>query len=117
MSEDREHIDTTNLTVLKRELLKKARDSGSHRAAVTIYGGGDSVLRQTLIALAAGAELGEHDSPPEATLHVLIGTITLYGDQRQWRMESGDHIQIPPERHSVIANEDSIFLLTAIRSV
>jgi quercetin dioxygenase-like cupin family protein len=36
-----------------------------------VFGGREHVLRQTLIALAAGHQLDEHDSPGEATVHVL----------------------------------------------
>ncbi len=38
--------------------------------ARTVYGGHEHVLRQTLIALAAGHKLDEHENPDEATVHV-----------------------------------------------
>lgn len=98
-------------------LLAAALRSRARRAATTVYGSRDTVLRQTLIALAAEAELGEHDSPPEATLQVLSGRVRLIGDGRSWTLTAGDLIPIPPERHSVSADEDSVFLLSVLRAV
>lgn len=83
---------------------------------MTVHGG-DGVLRQTMIVLLAGAELSEHDSPPEATLHVLAGTIRLIGFERAWELTADDLIPIPPERHSVTAVDDSTFLLTVRRDL
>ena len=58
----------------RRSQLKIAREASSGRSAKTVYGGHEHVLRQTLIALAAGHRLDEHDNPGEATVHVLHGT-------------------------------------------
>ncbi|GEK86754.1 cupin domain-containing protein [Microbacterium aerolatum] len=107
----------TNLTELEERLLDKARESSSRRAAETLYGGRDAVLRQTAMALLDEAELPEHDSPPEATLQVLSGHLRLTGQGRSWELSAGDIMPIPPERHSVLAREDSFFLLTVRRSV
>ncbi|CAH0164609.1 MULTISPECIES: cupin domain-containing protein [unclassified Microbacterium] len=107
----------TNLEELQTKLLAEARESSSRRAAETVYGGRDAVLRQTAMALLEEAELPEHDSPPEATLQVLGGHLRLTGQGRSWELAVGDLIPIPPERHSVLAREDSVFLLTVRRSV
>lgn len=107
----------TNLASLQEQLLAKARSANARRAAETVYGGRDAILRQSALALLAGAELPEHDSPPEATLQVLVGHLQLRGHDRQWELTAGDIIPIPPERHSVTALEDSVFLLTVRRSV
>ena len=64
----------------------------------------------------ASPELGAHDSPPEATLQVLIGRVRLVGAGRSWELVAGDLIAIPPERHSVSALDDSVFVLTVIRA-
>ncbi|MEW1961994.1 LuxR family transcriptional regulator [Microbacterium sp. NPDC077644] len=110
-------LTPTNLAELEEKLLGKARGSSSRRAAETLYGDRDAVLRQTAMALLGEAELPEHDSPPEATLHVLTGHLRLTGQGRSWELTAGHIMPIPPERHSVLAREDSFFLLTVRRSV
>lgn len=109
-------LATTNLFSLQERLLTKARDSSARRAAETVYGGRDAILRQTTMALLADVELPEHESPPEATLQLLTGRVRLCGHDREWLLVAGDLIPIPPERHSVIALEDSVFLLTVRRA-
>ena len=49
----------SSLTEVAEQLLTQAENSHSGRAAQTVYGGHDRVLRQTVIALAAGHELAE----------------------------------------------------------
>lgn len=105
--------EATSLTALQERLLETARTTHAHRAAHTVYGGAQ--LRQTALALLAGAELAEHESPPEATLQVLTGRIRLVGASRHWELAAGDLIPIPPERHSVAAIDDSVFLLSVLR--
>ncbi|WP_439288093.1 cupin domain-containing protein [Microbacterium sp. A84] len=105
-----------NLPALQEQLLSKARASHARRAAETVYGGREAILRQTAMALLADQELPEHDSPPEATLQVLTGHLQLRGQDRHWDLSAGDIIPIPPERHSVSARDDSVFLLTVRRS-
>ncbi|MGO1506463.1 MAG: cupin domain-containing protein [Microbacterium sp.] len=117
MTQDSSELQAVNLTTRQEKLLATARTSHAHRAADTVYGSRDTVLRQTMLALLAGSHLAEHDSPPEATLHVLTGRVRLTGQDRTWELEPGDLIAIPPERHAVTALEDSVFLLTVIRAV
>lgn len=109
-------IETVSLPAEQEALLARARSGHAHRAADTVYGSRDTVLRHTMLALLAGAELAEHDSPPEATLHLLTGRVRLIGVGRAWELGPGDLVPIPPERHSVTALEDSVFLLTVIRA-
>jgi quercetin dioxygenase-like cupin family protein len=66
-----------SLTALAREQLKIARQASSGRSAQAVYGGHEHVLRQTLITPAAGHQLDVHDSPGEATVHVLHGRVRL----------------------------------------
>ena len=110
------NVATTDLVALQEKLLATARTAHAHRAADTVYGSRDTVLRQTILALLAGAELAAHDSPPEATLQVLTGRVRLIGDGRSWDLDAGALVPIPPERHAVTAIEDSVFLLTVIRA-
>ncbi|MGO2932682.1 LuxR family transcriptional regulator [Microbacterium sp.] len=110
-------LTPTNLADLQEKLLEKARESNSQRAAQALYGGQGALLRQTAIALLEEAELTEHDTPPEATLQVLVGHLRLTGQGRSWELSAGDIMPIPPERHGVLAREESVFLLTVRRSV
>lgn len=105
-----EKPEAQNLTDLSRELLNKARGARSGRAAKGICTG--TYLRQVLLTLTAGSELDEHDSPPEATLQVVEGSVRLSAGDESWELRAGDHIEIPSERHSVFALEDAAFILT-----
>ena len=102
----------TSLDHLGDEQLELARSASSRRAAVTLHGGREHDLRQTLIALAAGHGLGEHESPGEATLQVLRGHVRLTAGDEQWDGRAGDHVVIPPARHDLWAETDAVVLLT-----
>ncbi|WP_377321139.1 cupin domain-containing protein [Pimelobacter simplex] len=105
-------MESTNLTALAREQIDVAREASSGRAAVTLYGGHEHRLRQTLIALRAGTRLGEHDAPEEATLQVVEGDVALHAGSQLWNGRAGDHIVIPPQRHDLEAMSDAAVLLT-----
>lgn len=105
-------MDTVSLTNLTEEHLAKAREHQAGRSAVTVYGGHEHALRQTLIVLLAGRRLGEHESPGEATLQVLEGRVVLHAGARTWEGEAGDHVAIPGTRHDLEAVVDSAVLLT-----
>jgi quercetin dioxygenase-like cupin family protein len=105
-------VEKSSLTALAREQLKTAAQASSGRSARTVYGGHEHVLRQTLIALIAGHGLDEHESPGEATLHVLHGRVRLVAGDVEWEGSAGDLLVVPAQRHSVHAIEDSAVLLT-----
>jgi len=105
-------MDSMTLPALVEELLAAARSASSGRAARTIYGGHEHALRQTVIALAGGQGLDEHESPGEATLQVLVGRVRLTAGDDAWEGAVGDYALIPPARHSLDAVEDSAVLLT-----
>jgi quercetin dioxygenase-like cupin family protein len=105
-------MQTTSLTALAHQQLDAARSASAGRSAVTVYGGRDHDLRQTLIALTAGTVLGEHESPGEATLQVIEGRVVLHADGDQHEAGAGDHVVIPPQRHDLSAVADSVVLLT-----
>jgi quercetin dioxygenase-like cupin family protein len=105
-------MQTTSLTALAHQQLDAARKASAGRAAVTVYGGREHDLRQTLIALTAGTLLGEHESPGEATLQVIEGRVVLHADGEQQQAGPGDHVVIPPQRHDLSAVVDSVVLLT-----
>ena len=65
-----------SLEASAREQLELAATHGG-RAADTVVGGHERVLRQTVIALTQGSELGNHENPGEATVYVLRGRVRL----------------------------------------
>ena len=65
-------MEKLSLDALARELMKAATAAPAGRASRTVYGGHEHVLRQTLMALTAGASMSEHENPGEATVHVLL---------------------------------------------
>lgn len=109
-------MDTTSLPTLVEEQLAAARASKHGRAASTVHGGQGRALRQTLLALAAGHSLADHESPGEATLYVLHGKVRLTTGTANWEGSAGDHVAIPPERHGLEALDDSAVLLTIATS-
>ena len=64
-------MEKFSLEARTRVLMKSAATASAGRAAETVYGGHEHVLRQTLIALTAGSTLSEHENPGEATVQVL----------------------------------------------
>jgi len=105
-------MNATSLTRLGEEQLDKARAASSGRAAVTVHGGHEHDLRQTLIALAEDRSLGEHEAPGEATLQVLVGRVRLTAGEDTWEGSAGDHVVIPQHRHDLAALTDAVVLLT-----
>jgi quercetin dioxygenase-like cupin family protein len=105
-------VDITSLTALAHEHLERAETASSGRSAATVYGGHEHVLRQTLIALAAGQQLEEHESPGEATLQVLAGRVRLRAGESSWEAATGELLVVPDARHALEALEASAVLLT-----
>ena len=108
-------MQKTSLTALARHELESARSASSGRSASTVFGGHEHQLRQTVIALKAGESMGEHDSPGEATVQVLVGRVLLRVGDVTWNGSPGDLMIIPGERHTVDAIEDSAILLTVLK--
>lgn len=104
----------TNLIELAAAHLAAARASDNGRSAKLIVH--DGVLRQSVIALVAGTELGEHDSPPAASLYVLEGRVRVTGFDEPV-LETGEISVLTHKRHAVLALHDSVFLLTTVTSV
>lgn len=105
-------MESMSLTALAQEHLAKARVGSAGRSAVTVHGRHDYVLRQTLIALLQGQELGEHESPPEATLQVLQGRVRLAAGEETWEGGAGELLVVPGVRHDLQALEDAVVLLS-----
>jgi quercetin dioxygenase-like cupin family protein len=104
-----------SLQALAREQHELAAAASSGRSARTVWGGHEHVLRQTLIALTAGSAMSEHENPGEATLQVMIGRVRLESKGNQWDGRQGDLLFIPPDRHSLLALEDAVVLLTVAK--
>jgi len=110
-------MESVSLTSLASEKLAEAKKLHSGRAAHTIHGGHTHELRQTVLALLAGHELSEHDSPGEATLQVLQGVVRVTAGDDAWEGKTGDYVAIPRERHALHAVEDSVIMLTVLKSI
>ncbi|GLZ02054.1 cupin domain-containing protein [Actinoplanes sp. NBRC 103695] len=110
-------MQKSSLSELTEHHLTTARGASSGRSAQTLQGGHDSVLRQTLIALAEGQRLDEHENPGEATVHVLHGAVRLgsvTGDTCDGT--AGDLLTVPDARHSLHALKDAVVLLTVAKT-
>ncbi|HEX6873951.1 MAG TPA: cupin domain-containing protein [Micromonosporaceae bacterium] len=108
-------MEKFSLDASARELLARAERSSAGRGAETLYGGHEHVLRQTVIAMRAGAVLEEHENPGEATLIVLRGRVELVAPHASWTGQAGDLLVLPQARHEVTAVTDSALLLTVAK--
>ena len=105
-------VKKLSLDAIGREHLERAREESSGRSSSTVFGGHEQVLRHTVIALAEGASMTEHNSPGEATIIVLSGHARLSAGSISWEGHKGDLLVIPPERHSLEALTDTVIVLT-----
>lgn len=104
-----------SLDALARELSGKAAAAPGGRAAETVLGGHEKVLRQTMIAMVSGAGLAEHANPGEASVFVLRGRVTLAAGAQSWEGRDGDLLIVPDAPHSLQALQDSVILLTVAK--
>jgi quercetin dioxygenase-like cupin family protein len=103
-----------DLQVVADELLAQAGTEDSRRAARTLPHSTDA-LRHTMIALLAGSELQEHNSPPgPAVLLVLRGNARLVAGDQTVALHPLQHVAIPPHRHSLEADDDTVVLLSVV---
>jgi len=104
-----------SLDALARELLGRAAGASGGRAAQTVVGGHEKVLRQTTIAMVKDAALAEHTNPGEASIYVLRGRVLLSAVGQTWEGRDGDLLIIPDAPHSLQALQDSAVLLTVAK--
>jgi quercetin dioxygenase-like cupin family protein len=100
-----------DLHVLAGELLEEAGSASARRAARTLAHPVDG-LRQTVIALRGGADLGEHESPGPASLLVIRGRVRLVAGEASTALAAHQIAPIPNRRHGLHADEDSVVLLS-----
>lgn len=104
----------SSLVAIGHELLEEAGRNQARRASRTVIGGHERTMRQTVVSLAGGATLAEHESPGEATVYVIAGRVEVTAGDDSWEASPGDLIEIPDERHALHALEESSVLLTAV---
>ncbi|WP_298457541.1 cupin [uncultured Cellulomonas sp.] len=105
-----------DLATLAETHLAAALAAGKGRSAELIVH--DHQLRQTVIALADGQSLSEHNAPPAATLQVLRGSVKVTAhDGGDVVVREGELVQLTHERHGVDALEDAAFLLTTVTGI
>ena len=103
------------LPALADTYLAAARASDRGRSAELVVHDGE--LRQTIIALTAGSELSEHNSPPAASLQVLRGRVRVTQGADGVEIPAGGLHLLTHHRHAVVALVDAVFLLTTVTSV
>jgi quercetin dioxygenase-like cupin family protein len=111
MSQQPAESGPVDLAALATDLLDRAAAAHARRAAHTLAHPVDG-LRQTVIALLAGAELGEHESPGPASLQVLRGRVRVVAGPAALALAAGQIAPIPDQRHSLHSDEDSVVLLS-----
>ncbi|MEU1349087.1 cupin [Streptomyces sp. NPDC005775] len=106
-------MDAPNdLNALADEHLAAARTSPHGRSAHLLLH--EDPMRQTVIALASGRALDEHNAPPAASLQVLRGAVRITAESGDVELAAGQLHPIPQERHGLLALEDAVVLLTAV---
>jgi quercetin dioxygenase-like cupin family protein len=104
-----------SLEALARELSAKAAAAKGGRAAETVLGGHEKVLRQTVIAMVKDVELTEHANPGEASVYVLRGRVALVSGGQSWEGRDGDLLIVPDAPHGLQALQDSVVVLTVAK--
>jgi quercetin dioxygenase-like cupin family protein len=108
-------MEKWSLTALADGLLSYALSASSRRGMRTVDGGRPHRLHQTMIALAGGQRLDEHDNPGEATVQVLRGRVRITAGDDTTDGCPGQLLIVPGVRHTMTALEDAVVLLTVAK--
>lgn len=108
-------MEKWSLTALADGLLSHTLSAPSHRGIRTVDGGRPHLLNQTMIALARGQRLDEHNDPGEATVQVLRGRVRVTAGDDTTDGFPGQLLIVPGARHTVTALEDAVVLLTVAK--
>ncbi|MEW2505402.1 MULTISPECIES: cupin domain-containing protein [unclassified Amycolatopsis] len=104
-----------NLITLAETHAGLAAQASSGRSAVTVHGGHEHALRQTVMALRAGEHLHEHEHPGgETTVLVLLGHLRLVTGAESRSAAPGDFLVLPERRHRLEAETDVAILFTNV---
>ena len=104
----------TDLPALAHELLEEVAELDAGRTARTLTPGAGSPLKQTLLALRAGARLQEHVAPGPATMLVIEGELALVHGAEREVVGQGMLTTIPRGAHALEATTDAVALLTVV---
>lgn len=100
-----------NLAEQLAELRAEEAFARSGRAGRTLAKSGR--FRLTLVAMAAGNEIGTHQADSPMTLHVLDGGLRFRAGGEEHELRSGEVLFFGPgDAHDIRANEDSALLIT-----
>jgi len=108
-------VNILNLTQMGHDHLAVAREASNGRSSTKLLGDHTAKLRANLVALAAGATLQDHQSPGEATLWVITGSIAFHAGDEEVTVEAGQMLVIPPLRHGLSAVTDAVVVLTVAK--
>lgn len=104
-------IMTFDLEDQLAELRREEAFERSGRAGRTLTKSGR--FRLTLLAMAAGNEIGTHQADSPLTLHVLSGRLRFRAGDGQHELRQGQVLFFGPgDAHDILAIEDSALLLT-----
>jgi quercetin dioxygenase-like cupin family protein len=98
--------------------LERAQVSIDGRSAVSLHEGEPCVLRQTVTALLSGQRMEIEHPPDEAWILVLVGRMSLElvpAEHQTHPAVAGDLLQLPPVPLALVADEDSVLLLTVAK--
>ncbi|MDJ1369893.1 cupin domain-containing protein [Gulosibacter molinativorax] len=104
-----------SISALARELLHAAAEADGGRAAETVFGGHEKSLRQTVVGMIKGTNLGEHDNQDDVTVYVIQGRVRLRVGDDSWKARTGSLLIVPHARHSIEALEDSAILISVAK--
>lgn len=96
----------------QKQISDQATREHGHAARTLVKNG---PLRLTLITVAPGGEIKEHDAPGPITVHALSGSMRFITAQRTYELSAGELLALDAGiRHSVASEEGATFLLTVV---